>query len=64
MNYLDTCIRVNQVAQILSLGISTVWAKTKSDKTFPQPFKISPRITVWRSSEVYEWMEKQYQKEQ
>lgn len=63
MNSLETWLRVNSVAEILSIGVSTVWAKVKKDKTFPQPYKVSPRITVWRSSEVLEWMQKQCQKE-
>lgn len=59
----ETWLRVNSVAEILSIGISTVWAKVKTDETFPKPLKVSPRITVWRNSEVREWMQKQYQKE-
>ena len=63
MSELEIWLRVNQVAEMLALGISTVWAKTKTDPTFPKPHKISPRVTVWKRSEIYEWMEKQCQKE-
>lgn len=56
-------LRVQQVATKLGIGISTVWAKVKSDKTFPQPYKISPRVTVWKCSEVENWMNLQCQNE-
>lgn len=41
------CIRVAEVAKKLSVGKSTVWRYTANDPLFPQPFSISPRVTVW-----------------
>jgi len=50
-NNLETCLRVNQVIQILPLGKSTWWAGVKSGR-FPQPIKLGPRTTVWMESDI------------
>lgn len=59
----DYFIRVRGVSKLLGIGISTIWAKVKADKSFPQPYKISPRVTVWRRAEVENWMNQQCKKE-
>lgn len=48
---MDTFIRVQQVANMLSIGKSTVWLWVKQNK-LPQPIHLSARISVWKASEI------------
>ena len=36
---------------IIPVGKSCWWAGVKSGR-FPQPIKLSPRVTAWRASEI------------
>ena len=51
----DRYMRVNEVAEMLSVGKSTIWAWCKGNK-FPAPIRLSERVTVWRLSEIEEWV--------
>jgi prophage regulatory protein len=42
---------------IVPVSKSTWWAGVK-DGRFPQPFKLSPGVTVWRSEDVYALIQK------
>lgn len=46
------CMRVGEVAKKLGIGVSTVWKLRKDDQAFPQPFSLSPKITVWCEHEL------------
>lgn len=48
---------VRSAAMLPHLGFSsaTLWRKVK-DGTFPQPVKLSERITAWRAEEVHAWI--------
>ena len=48
-------LRVNEVSEMLSIGISTIWAWSKKGD-FPNGIKLSDRVTVWRLSEIEEWV--------
>ena len=52
----DKYLRVDEVADFLSIGISTVWIKSKNDEDFPKPRKLSERITVWQKSELVDFV--------
>lgn len=52
----DKYLRVDEVADFLSIGISTVWIKSKNDEDFPKPKKLSERITVWQKSELIDFV--------
>jgi predicted DNA-binding transcriptional regulator AlpA len=52
----DRYFRADEVARYLSIGISTVWIKSKNDEDFPKPRKLSERITVWQKSELDDWV--------
>jgi predicted DNA-binding transcriptional regulator AlpA len=41
----------------ISVGRTTWWAGVKSGR-FPKPFKLGPRITVWRAEEIRQLIEK------
>jgi len=53
---IDKYIRVKEVAQMLGIGVSTVWLWVKQDK-LPQPKRLSPRTTVWRLSDIQNFIE-------
>lgn len=44
-------LRVQEVANMFSIGKSTVWLWVKQNK-FPQPLHLSPRVSVWRLTEL------------
>tara|TARA_R110000803_G_scaffold124736_1_gene192455 strand:+ start:449 stop:685 length:237 start_codon:yes stop_codon:yes gene_type:complete len=53
----DRYFRADEVARFLSMGLSTVWQKSKDvDNDFPNPRKISARISVWKKSELEDWV--------
>ena len=47
-------LRVTQVAKKIGIGKSTVWLWVKENK-LPKPIKLSPRVTVWRESDIIIW---------
>ena len=53
----DCYFRADEVAKFLSIGLSTVWIKSKNnDDDFPSPKSISSRISVWKKSELDDWV--------
>ena len=48
--------RINELTKVLSLSKSTIWRLTKTDPLFPQPIKISGKMTVFKGSAVDEWI--------
>ena len=55
---MDDCyFRADEVAKYLSIGLSTVWVKSKNhDDEFPSPKSISSRISVWKKSDLDNWV--------
>ena len=47
--------RVKDLSEILSMGQSTIW-KMVRNKTFPEPVRITARMTVWSSDSVMDWV--------
>jgi predicted DNA-binding transcriptional regulator AlpA len=43
------------LSNYLPFSSTTLWRKVKQG-TFPSPVKLSPGITVWRLSDVNEWL--------
>ncbi|MDD3598066.1 AlpA family phage regulatory protein [Sulfuricurvum sp.] len=52
---MEKFLRVKDVADMLSIGKSTVWLYTKTGK-LPQPIKLSPGVTVWKLSEIEQFI--------
>ena len=48
---MDKLLRLPQVAEKLSVSKSTVWLYSRNG-TLPKPTKLSPRVTVWKESDV------------
>ena len=48
-------IRINEVAEKLSIGKSTAWLWVKQGK-LPKPTKLSERVSVWKLSDIENFM--------
>ena len=46
------------VLKLVPFSKSTLWRRVK-DGTFPQPLKLSNRVTVWRVEDIRLWIEQQ-----
>lgn len=44
-----------QIAARYSVHRTWPWRKSKTDKTFPRPVKLSPQCTRWRLSDIEKW---------
>ena len=53
-----TLLRVKQVASRTGIAVSTIWKYVKLNE-FPQPYKLSMRVTVWNSDDVDAWIDAQ-----
>lgn len=40
---------------LLPMGESTIWDKVRAGE-FPQPVKLTERITAWRIEDIHAWM--------
>ena len=57
MNKLSKFYRVNDLTSLLSMGKSTIYAWVKAGR-FPKPIKVSPRMTLWSSEDIDQWLNK------
>lgn len=55
-------LRVGEVADSLRIGVTTVWEWSRYGK-LPKPIKLSPRVTVWKNSEIQNFIEKSINQE-
>ena len=53
---MNKLIRINQVMEMTGIAKSTVWLWVK-EKKLPQPTHLSPRITVWRLSDIEKFID-------
>jgi prophage regulatory protein len=54
----EKLLRITCVMEQTGLAKSAVWLWTKQGK-LPQPIKLSARVTVWKQSELNEWIQNQ-----
>lgn len=52
----ETLLRLPQVLERIPVSRSGLW-KMVQEHRFPQPVKLSPRVTVWRASDVAAYIE-------
>ena len=52
---MDKFLRISDVSEKTGLGKSTIWLWIKQNK-FPKPTKLSSRVTVWKNSDLEEWI--------
>jgi len=48
-------LRQWQVLAYIPISKSTLWRRIQA-KTFPQPIKLSARVTVWRAEQIRDWI--------
>ena len=53
---MENLIRVTQVAELLGVSKSTVWMYAREGK-LPKATKLSPRVSVWKVSDVIAFIE-------
>jgi prophage regulatory protein len=53
----DGLIRVTELATMLSVSRSTIWRWVKGNSTFPNPIKVSDKVTAWRRNEIQDWLQ-------
>ena len=51
-------LRQPQVLAFVPFSKSTLWRRIQG-RTFPQPVKLSVRVTVWRAEEIRHWIASQ-----
>ena len=53
-------LRIEGVSNKTTLAKSTIWLKLAQGK-FPKPIKISSAISVWKESDIDNWIESFFQ---
>lgn len=51
-------LRQPQVLAFVPISKSTLWRRIQA-RTFPEPMKLSARITVWRAEDIRCWIAQQ-----
>jgi len=51
-------VRESRLLVFLPFSHSTLWRRVRA-KTFPEPIRISDRITAWRVEDIRAWIEQQ-----
>jgi prophage regulatory protein len=51
-------VRQPQVLALVPISKSTLWRRIQ-EHSFPQPLKLSERVTVWRAEDIRLWIERQ-----
>lgn len=52
----DRYVRIKELSDMLGIGKSTIYRSIKDGK-FPKQIKLTERTSVWRLSEVNDWIE-------
>lgn len=50
-------VRPSKAAELLDIGVSTLWRYTKTVDDFPKPVKINERVSVFVKAELEKWIE-------
>ena len=53
-------LRQSQVLAFIPISKSTLWRRIQA-RTFPEPVKLSERVTVWRAEDIRCWINQQGQ---
>ena len=57
LNINESLMRVDQAAKLLAISTSHFWRLIRDGKV-PRPIKLSPKISVWRSSDIQRFVNK------
>lgn len=50
-------LRLKQVLKLIPVSKVTWWNGCKTGQ-YPKPYKLAPRVTAWKASDIFELMEK------
>lgn len=51
----NRCVRMKHVSEMTGIARSTIY-KYIAEGTFPKPFKLGERVSVWRVSVIEQWI--------
>ena len=51
-------LRQSQVLLFIPVSKSTLWRRIRA-RSFPEPVKLSVRVTAWRAEDIRAWIEQQ-----
>jgi len=54
-----TSYRPKQAAELLGVGIATIWRWSKERSDFPKPIRLSQRCTVFDAEQLVAWRDAQ-----
>ena len=54
-------LRLPQVMEAVGLKKSSIWNGVKEGK-FPKQIKLSPKVSVWKKSDIDNWIQEQINK--
>jgi predicted DNA-binding transcriptional regulator AlpA len=54
---LETLLTVKDVAEILSVGVRTVWRWAATDK-IPRPIRLTSKIRRWKASQLQAYLDR------
>ncbi len=52
----NRALRPAKAAEKLGIGLSTLWAKSKTQPNFPKPVKTGPRTTIFLEQELDDYL--------
>ncbi|WP_213780114.1 AlpA family phage regulatory protein [Caballeronia sp. dw_276] len=55
-------LRPSKAAEKLDIGLSSLWAKAKTDPDFPKPVKLGPGTTIFIEAELDAWVQKRVER--
>ena len=53
----EQLLRVVEVAEMFGVSRASIWNWTKDNPNFPKPAKLTPKVTVWKLSELNAYMD-------
>ena len=56
IDYRVEYIRINELIELTTLKPSTIFKHIRTG-LFPKPYKILPKLNVWKKQEVLDWLE-------
>ncbi len=54
---LEQLLRVTEVAEKFSVSKASIWNWAKNNPHFPKPAKLTSKVTVWKLSELNDYMD-------
>ena len=51
----NRCVRMKHVSEMMGIARSTIY-KYIAEGSFPKPFKLGERVSVWRVSVIEQWI--------